>query len=430
MTVQANGTGTPPFRSLRTVSCRVAIFAIISLVALKVLIMTTDMHSTHDSSKIRGLRRQSCPLPKRILVWTTYWTEQSFGWEKIFYRQVSRQCETSTCELVYDHRLLDSADAVLFHPIDLHPEYVLPARRDPRQLWIFFSVEAPPAMVDDQHVNLTRLGGVFNWTMTYRLDSDVVVPYGRVSPKPSDNVTLTSKDYWSSKDPSKVAAWMVSHCGTPGRREWFVKELVRHMKVDVFGRCGHKKCGKNISIKTLGSFDQDKCNAEIGQYMFYFALENAICQDYVSEKFFLALQLDVIPVVFGGGNYAAIAPPRSYINALDFPSPKALADYLKVVASNATLYNKYLEWKDHYNVELGHPFSTMVCDLCAKLHDPRSYELPRVNRSSAEAAGVVLSVQGRDSNGSYPDIESWFVKGSACRRWWAGPYDRREHWNL
>lgn len=54
--------------------------------------------------------------------------------------------------------------------------------------------------------------------------------------------------------------------------------FIRHMKVDVFGRCGHKKCGKNISIKTLGSFDQDKCNAEIGQYMFYFALENAICK--------------------------------------------------------------------------------------------------------------------------------------------------------
>lgn len=34
----------------------------------------------------RSLPRQSCELPKRILVWTTYWTEQSFGWEKIFYR--------------------------------------------------------------------------------------------------------------------------------------------------------------------------------------------------------------------------------------------------------------------------------------------------------------------------------------------------------
>lgn len=52
-------------------------------------------------------------------------------------------------------------------------------------------------MVDDQHVNLTRLGGVFNWTMTYRLDSDVVVPYGRVTPKSSVNSTLTS-DYVSA----------------------------------------------------------------------------------------------------------------------------------------------------------------------------------------------------------------------------------------
>lgn len=63
-------------------------------------------------------------------------------------------------------------------------------------------------------------------------------------------------------------------------------------------------------------------------------------QDYVTEKFYLALQLDVVPVVFGGGSYAAIAPPNSFINALDFPSPKELAKYLKMVAANSTVYNK------------------------------------------------------------------------------------------
>ncbi|KAK7067935.1 Fucosyltransferase, N-terminal, partial [Halocaridina rubra] len=217
-----------------------------------------------------------CELPKRILIWTTLWHEQSFGWERIFFRQVSRQCEESRCELVYDHRLLDSADAVLFHPIDLHPDYDLPKYHRPDQIWIFFSVEAPPIVVDDQNVNLGRLGGVFNWTMTYKRDSDVVVPYGRVIPKPSVGSSVQGRDYWSEKDSTKTAAWMVSHCGTESRREWFVKELVKYMRVDVFGRCGHKRCGKNISFKTLGTFNQDVCNAEIEKYMFYFAFENSI----------------------------------------------------------------------------------------------------------------------------------------------------------
>lgn len=52
----------------------------------------------------------------------------------------------------------------------------------------------------------------------------------------------------------------------------------------------------------------------------------------------------------------------------------------KLVFTFTAAVDRYLEWKDHYSVELGHPFSTMVCDLCAKLHDKRSVELPRVNR--------------------------------------------------
>ena len=32
-------------------------------------------------------------------------------------------------------------------------------------------------------VDYERLKGVINWTMTYRRDSDIVVPYGQVTPK-------------------------------------------------------------------------------------------------------------------------------------------------------------------------------------------------------------------------------------------------------
>lgn len=60
----------------------------------------------------------------------------------------------------------------------------------------------------------------------------------------------------------------------------------------------------------------------------------------MTEKFYKALTSDVVPVVLGGANYTAVAPPNSFINALDFASPKHLADYLQEVARNETLYNK------------------------------------------------------------------------------------------
>ena len=34
-----------------------------------------------------------------------------------------------------------------------------------------------------EKVNLKRLNGVFNWTMTYRRDSDIPMPYGEILPK-------------------------------------------------------------------------------------------------------------------------------------------------------------------------------------------------------------------------------------------------------
>ena len=51
--------------------------------------------------------------------------------------------------------------------------------------------------------------------------------------------------------------------------------------------------------------------------------------------------LDVVPVVYGLGNYSAVAPPHSYIDALSFPSVNALADYLLYLHHNDTAYNEY-----------------------------------------------------------------------------------------
>ncbi|KAK8371714.1 hypothetical protein O3P69_018964 [Scylla paramamosain] len=62
--------------------------------------------------------------------------------------------------------------------------------------------------------------------------------------------------------------------------------------------------------------------------------------DYITEKFYQALTLEVVPVVLGGGPYEDIAPPHSYVDALAFPSPKHLAKYLKEVANDRDAYNR------------------------------------------------------------------------------------------
>ena len=54
------------------------------------------------------------------------------------------------------------------------------------------------------------------------------------------------------------------------------------------------------------------------EYKFYLAFENALCPDYVTEKFFRTLKLPVVPVVMGGDNYKNLVPPGSFIDVNNF----------------------------------------------------------------------------------------------------------------
>jgi Glycosyltransferase family 10 (fucosyltransferase) C-term len=106
------------------------------------------------------------------------------------------------------------------------------------------------------------------------------------------------------------------------------------------------------------------------------SFQNSFCPDYVTEKLFRPLRTAVVPIVFGGVPYSRFAPPHSYINALDYESPKQLADYLITLEKNRKLYAHYFEWRRHFRVPK--QSSTVWCQLCAMLNDEslpsKSYE--------------------------------------------------------
>ena len=156
-------------------------------------------------------------------------------------------------------------------------------------------------------------------------------------------------------------------------REKYVKQLSEFIDVDIYGDCGKFKCPRN---KEHWLSDPDCYVHLAAKYKFYLSFENSICIDYVTEKFFSILHYDMVPVVMGGANYTAIAPPHSFIDALEFEGPKELADYLNLLDQDDRLYREYFEWKQEFIVESGvdqmarHAF----CDLCEKLHRPESQE--------------------------------------------------------
>lgn len=97
----------------------------------------------------------------------------------------------------------------------------------------------------------------------------------------------------------------------------------------------------------------------------------SICADYVTEKVWERLNLDIVPIVLGGANYSQLLPPHSYIDVRDFASPAALARHLANVDRNDTLYNSYFAWRQHYQCWGELPGFVDPCSVCDYLHRQR-----------------------------------------------------------
>ena len=106
------------------------------------------------------------------------------------------------------------------------------------------------------------------------------------------------------------------------------------------------------------------------EYKFYLSFENSICQDYVTEKFFNAMNRTIIPVTLGGTNYTEIAPTHSHIAVIpDYLDPKSLAEYLHFLDDDDSKYAEYFWWKPYYsNVKKAYDRGQAWCDLCEMLH--------------------------------------------------------------
>lgn len=233
----------------------------------------------------------------------------------------------------------------------------------------------PDVFVSTQrYKNAFRFLTLFNWTMTYRLDSDIKMLYGEILPIKSRSTVPRKNFHKIYSDKTSDAVWLVSHCITKSKRELYVNELRKYISVDVFGACGDKHCPKH------GGKD---CIREITKkYKFVLSFENTFHTDYITEKLFDWFPRDIIPVAYGMGNYSKVAPPGTVINAADFNSPKSLADYLHYVGSNRRLYVNYLKKKADYMV-YGHDEMQQksYCELCGWLNnlDSHRQSYPRID---------------------------------------------------
>lgn len=263
----------------------------------------------------RQPRKASAPdSMKYILMWTDprilpqiYMGEGQKGF-------VEQKCPNTNCYVTGNRSLLadhSKFDALIFNgpEIFFYLKKELPVKRSLRQKYVFYSHE--PSY--EYPICGGKYNSFFNWTWTYRLDSDirsghlVVRHEGRVigpnadmhwiNPKDMDPLSEESKDQLKSK--TDAVAWLVSHCETMSHREDFARSLAEKLDsaydlgLDVYGKCsGRRYPVERTPVKTIKE-----------NYYFYLAFEKTFGEDYVTEKVLHALYNNAIPVVYGGANY-------------------------------------------------------------------------------------------------------------------------------
>ena len=166
------------------------------------------------------------------------------------------------------------------------------------------------------------------------------------------------------EDPIPKATFVARHCKPISERNEYVQVIDSVIGVVAPGTCFH-----NTEWPKCGERDCSKVEA-IRNYKIHLAFENGASKNYVTEKFYHAIEAGVLPVYMGTRSVSEAVPKGSYIDVADFDSPNSLALYLAKVLANDTLYQSYFEWKykpfdkefeDRFRVLWSVPFQCRLC---------------------------------------------------------------------
>ncbi|XP_071952375.1 alpha-(1,3)-fucosyltransferase 10-like isoform X2 [Antedon mediterranea] len=312
-----------------------------------------------------------------ILWWTGFTGEQG----KV------KKCGANKCYFTVDRRLKNHPlmKVFMFYGTDFKIKD-LPLPRKTNHQWALLHEESPK---NNYILTQPECLQLFNFTSTFKRKSDYPITTQYLASLDD----LTTKKFLAStqaKGRNAPVVFVHSDCNPPSDRDSYVKELMQYIQVDSFGRCLHNK-DLPVEFQDPLTMDKDGFKHILAKYKFTLALENALCDDYITEKFWRPLMLGSVPIYKGSSTIKDWFPTeRSAILIDDFKSPKELAKYLTYLDNNDDEYNKYLELKQTGKITNSMLIETMQkrewgvddynrmnfidgfeCMVCNALHDDR-----------------------------------------------------------
>ncbi|KAL2101597.1 hypothetical protein ACEWY4_003358 [Coilia grayii] len=291
-----------------------------------------------------------------LLIW--FWP---FG-QKFDLKSCASEFHIEGCHLTDDKNAYSKADGVLFHHRNIAKDTSnLPDLPRPFfQKWIWMLFESP-----HNSQKIPGLDNLFNVTMTYRQDADIVVREQLV-PKPYE-----SEDPVPVKAKTKLVCWVVSNWNENHARVKYYYKLKEHIDVEIFGsHVGHRLSNEEYTTMMKG------CK-------FYLSFENTpqcsdhIAVDYMTEKVYNPLRLGAVPVVLGPSrnSYEKFIPSDAFIHVDDFNSPKELANYLHLLDKDEEKYQQFFGWRKHFIVtNVNFPLEH-ACRACQYVRQRKGFQV-------------------------------------------------------
>ncbi|POW06142.1 hypothetical protein PSTT_09232 [Puccinia striiformis] len=232
-------------------------------------------------------------------------------------------------------------------------------RERPGQLQGFWSLESAeyyPLIKRARQQLVMKDPKAFDFEVTYKTSSDFPIPYayGFIDFRKASLA-------FEARRQDKIAAAFISNCGPLNNRTQILRNLIDLLpgQIDSFGYC----LNNANSDQVIQQFDlnplidgqpQHKLSrweekmSIIQRYKFTIAFENSNDEDYVTEKYYQALEAGSIPIHLGQTpeQFEKFKPStNSTLNVADFKTVEALADRIKQIANDRVLYESMLAWK-------------------------------------------------------------------------------------
>ncbi|CAL1689328.1 unnamed protein product [Lasius platythorax] len=345
-----------------------------------------------------------------------------------------KTCGNAKCYFTHDRAFENNVrlKSILFYGSDFRV-HDLPNWRSNAVSWGLLHEESPrnnPILVHEKTLNL------FNYSSTFSRFSDVsltlldllsleeLIAKSYYVPAKEKSTLIRAKNY-------APVLYIQSDCDTASDRDRYVSELMKYIRIDSYGTCvNNARLDDRFKGNYLDILNNREFLSFVAKYKFTIAFENAICDDYITEKLWRPLIVGSVPIYYGSPSFKDWLPNnKSAISILDFTDPTKLADFLHKLVRNDSAYEEYLSHKlserkyrvtnnallralERRSTAIPHEFGNYVeefeCFICERIQNNRELKIRTVTRKQYDC----------------PLPRDPITGGISKRNWWI------EQWNI